>query len=112
RRGWSRWRRPPDAGQGRGFTRSPAPPDELVLVPPGNTTGWRAPARRRMRTDNAGVAPVRYTPGEHAPWERRAPARWAQSPGSIADEPVLVPPGDTRVGERPLADVCAQTTQA
>src|SRR5690606_29712251 len=39
----------------------PSPPDELVLVPPGNTTGWRAPARRRMRTDNAGVAPVRYT---------------------------------------------------
>src|SRR5690606_2377788 len=161
--------RPPDAGQGCGFTRGPAPPDELVLVPPGNTTGWRAPARRRMHTDNAGVAPVRYTPGEHAPWERRAPARWAQSPaarrtsqcsslpgipglastrsptyahrqrrrsagalhpegarspgtssassmgavpGSTPDEPILVPPGDTRVGEHPLADVCAQTTQA
>src|SRR5690554_7097133 len=57
-------------------------PDEPILVPPGNTPGWRAPARRRMHTDNAGVAPVRYTPGEHAPWERRAPARWAQSPAA------------------------------
>src|SRR5690554_2653720 len=33
-------------------------------------------------------------------------------PGSTPDEPVLVPPGDTRVGEHPLADVGAQTTQA
>src|SRR5690554_8164463 len=32
--------------------------DELVLVPPG-----AAPARRRKRADNAGVAQVRYTPG-------------------------------------------------
>src|SRR5690606_7886529 len=33
-------------------------------------------------------------------------------PGSAADEPVLIPPGIPRVGEHPLAHVCAQTTLA
>src|SRR5690554_7945609 len=38
------------------------PADELVLVPPG-----AAPARRRKRADNAGVAQVRDTPGSTLP---------------------------------------------
>src|SRR5690554_6068551 len=87
-------------------------PDEPILVPPGNTPGWRAPARRRMHTDNAGVAPVRYTPKEHAPRERRAPARWAQSPAAQRTSQCSSLPGIPRVGEHPLADVCTPTTQA
>src|SRR5690606_34796435 len=87
-------------------------PDEPILVPPGNTPGWRAPARRRMHTDNAGVAPVRYTPNQHAARERGAPARGAQAPAARRTNQYSALTGLPRVGEHPLADVCTPTTQA
>src|SRR5690554_5987892 len=103
--------------------------DELVLVPPGVT-----PARRRKRADNAGVAPVRYTPGSTLSGNveptgrdrtRQASPRASQScrstrPGCeqrsapvgsmcgpsccTADELVLVPPGGTPARRRKRAD--------
>src|SRR5690554_672471 len=105
------------------------PADELVLVPPGG-----APARRRKRADNAGVAQVRYTPGSTLSGNveptcldrtrqacprasqpcrstrpgcepRRTPAGSMCGPScGTADELVLVPPGGTPARRRKRAD--------
>src|SRR5690554_3454873 len=85
--------------------------DEPVLIPPGipGLASTRSPTyAHRQRRRSAGAL---HPEGARSPGTSSTSSMGAV-PGSTADEPVLIPPGIPRVGEHPLADVCAQTTQA